>query len=171
MRDLATIIVCAVPCAVAGCSWGDADMSLAAADDPPIVRLRFHVAHPEQQDGYTGLRDERSRPLYIDPRPFLTDADVCDAAAMIGERSNMLAVEFCPLATEQFERVARDHRQRRLAVFVDDELILSPPMPFPSTTGRIILNGGFSRKRALELARGLNAQRAAILRSRRESNQ
>jgi preprotein translocase subunit SecD len=171
MREVAVMILAAGLTSLGGCTWGDADVSPAGPDDPPTVGLRFHVADAEQHEGYTGLRDERGQPLYIDPSPFLTDADICDAAAMIGDRSNMLALEFCPLAAEHFERVARDHRQRRLAVFVDGKLILSPAMPSPSTTGRIILDGGFSRKRAQELARGLNAQRASMLRSRRGPNQ
>jgi preprotein translocase subunit SecD len=171
MRKVTTIIVGGMLAMLSGCALSDTEVSQMNAGDPPTVHIRFHVADSEPQDGYHVLPDERGQPLYLAPTPFLTDADVCDAAAMIGERRNLLAVEFCPLAAERFEHVVRDHRQQRLAVFVNDELIMSPTMPTPSATGRIILDGDFSQKRVRDLARGLDAQRKAIRRSTSEPNQ
>jgi hypothetical protein len=129
--------------------------------DPPPVQIRFHLAATQAREGYDERRDELGGPLYVVPQPFLTDERIWNAAVFEGQRRHLVRLTLDAAGTAILERVTRANRGARLAVYIDEELAMSPGIDQSITGGQVYLDAGFSRARADEIARAIEAQRAA----------
>jgi preprotein translocase subunit SecD len=150
------ILPCTVGCAsLAGPGPGRSSGGFKA------VSIRFHVATAQETEGYLATADERGQPLFVAPQPFLTDADVWSADVFAGEHSQLVRLDFTEMGATALEWVTRRRVGHRLAVYVDDQLVMSPLLRAPLVGGKVYLDGGFSRSRAAQIAKALNEQRAA----------
>ncbi len=135
----------------------ESDKPLPEPTEP--VRLSFHLASSSKAEGLAQTTDENDRPLYLDTDPFLTDRDVWNAAAFINPQRAMVRLDFTPDGAATLERVTREHPGHRMAVFLNDALIMSPGWPSPIVAGTVFLYDDFSPARARQIAAQLNAQR------------
>lgn len=139
---------------LAGCALFD--RTAAPAEQPgQRTALRFHVASAWPQEAYAELKDEAGQPLYIAAEPFLTGRDVQAATVLLGQSRNLVRLAFTPMAAGVLEATTRQHVGQRLAIFLDDCLIMSPHIREPITSGEVILDGGFARRAAEDIAAGL----------------
>lgn len=151
----------AVTVIVGGCVTGGSDRGVSRQEAAPVT-LRFHVGAGESREGYEAVRDEAGRPLFVDPAPFLTERHVLEATAMHSDRRSLVLVRFRPAAAAELEWTTAAHVRDRLVVYVDDALVMSPPIEAAIVGGRVLLDGGFSRGRADEIAAGLTTAAAAV---------
>ena len=144
---------------MAGCALFDRSDEPPKPEDSPRVSLRFHLAIDQETEGYDAAKDEGGRPLYVAPSSFLTERDVWNATVYASERRYLIELEFTPGGALHLQWATEDHVGQRLAIYVDDELVMTPIVPAPITQGRLFLDGEFSKRRAEKLAGALNAQR------------
>lgn len=138
--------------------WGPRDESPPARPKP--IALRIYPASEQPQEGHEPMRDEAGRPLYVASEPLLTEADVKVATVLRSDRRALLLLEFSPMATGPLEALSLSRRGERLAITLDDRLVMSPVLSRPIRDGRLILDGGFSPQRAEQIARSLNTPHA-----------
>lgn len=145
--------------AFSGCAASD---SAPAVDDarekPPPVRLAVHVARDGPFDEFRPAVDEEGAQFFIAPAPLLTDADVRSAEAWAGSARSLLQLTFNPRAADALERATRA-APSRLAVLVDDVVVLSPTVAAPVRGGRLLLDLRLEPRRVAEIADALNRQR------------
>lgn len=122
----------------------------------PLTTLRFHLASTVPEEGDRRIRDEFGQPLYVAPRPVLTEKGIASASALHSDRRSMVLLTLKTMPAARLRRLTSDHLGWRLAVFVDDELVMSPPIKAPIVNGKVYLDGDFPRARANEIARGLD---------------
>ena len=72
----------------------------------------------------------------------------------------MILVEFLPLAALHLERGSAARVGQRLAVFIDDRLVMSPLVRTPIRGGKVYLDGAFTPAQAEEVVHRLTARRA-----------
>lgn len=68
-----------------------------------------------------------------------------------------VAIEFNPQGTKLFETATKEYLNKRIAIFLDDELITFPTVQSIIPDGRAVINGSFTTKAAKELSAQLNA--------------
>jgi preprotein translocase subunit SecD len=61
------------------------------------------------------------------------------------------------MAGLSLEQTTAQHLGERLAIFIDNRLVLSPVLQTPIVGGRVYLDADFSPQQAERIARGLNA--------------
>jgi preprotein translocase subunit SecD len=133
------------------------------------VALRFCWATGEAKEAYEAKKDEAGQPLYVASEPVLTEADLRSASVWRGTRRTMILLEFQPFAAARLEQLSAQHRGDRLAVFVDDRLVMSPVVRKPLAGGKVYLDGSLTPAQAEELVARLNAAPAQSQGSSRES--
>ena len=141
---------------LAGCTLFQRAEQPARGAVEPRTTLRFHLASTVPEEGDQQIRDEFGQPLYIAPRPVLTEKDIGSASALHSQRRSMVLLTLKTMPAARLRRLTSDHLGWRLAIFVDDELVTSPPIKAPIADGKAYLDGDFSRARASEIARGLD---------------
>jgi len=159
-RDVPMLILAGLVALLPGCSWLNGGPS-EQRREPGTVRIRFHLAANEPREGYDARTDEVGRPLHIAPQPFLTDQQIWSAANFEGSGRNLVRLDFDAAGAAILERTTRTNRGARLAVYIRDELVMSPLVDEPITVGQVYLDAGFSRQQAQEIVRGIEAQRLA----------
>lgn len=159
-----SIATCCGWIALAGCtSLGKPAASEARPPQP--VHLRFHLASARAHENWRPVADERGQPLHVAPEPFLTEDNVWKAAAFSSQKRHLVQIELDQGAALLLAEVTRSNAGARLAVFINDRLIMSPIVSVPLTGGLLMLDGDFTPAEAKELARALNTQRSAFIRS------
>lgn len=131
-----------------------------APTPPKKISLRFCWATADEKAGYQAAKDEAGQLLHVAAEPFLTEADIEAASAWHGAQRTMILLEFSPLAKVRLTEASATHVGDRLAVFVDDRLVMSPVVRRPITAGKVYLNGGFSTAQTDDIVRRLSAVRA-----------
>jgi preprotein translocase subunit SecD len=127
---------------------------------PKKIALQFCWSTSEEKEGYRAGQDEVGRPLYIAPEPFLATDDILTATVWRGSQRTMILLEFLPLAALTLERESAAHVGERLAVFVDERLVMSPVVRAPLQGGKVYLEGGFTPEQAEGIVRRLAARQA-----------
>jgi preprotein translocase subunit SecD len=130
-----------------------------AGPAPPRLTLAFHTCAVTPVEGFKPAKDEANQDIYIAELPFLTEGDVQTASLVQSETRNLVQLEFAPPAADRIARLTTERRGVRLAIFVDDKLVMSPWIWQPITAGSVLLDGGFTRARAKEIVQRLNNQR------------
>lgn len=125
----------------------------------PHIAVAFRETNHEAAEGFELGKDETGQPLYIAQTPFLTESDIRIASLVQSERRSLVQFEFYPVGADRLTRVTGSRPGVRLAVFVDGKLVMTPILWQPITSGKVLLDGGFDRKRAAEIVRLINAQR------------
>lgn len=149
----ATLLFACAGCAtMAARGTGDANV--------PTVAVRFHLAASEPREGYGEAADENGQLFYVDPEPLLTERDVARASVLRSDRRNVILLEFAPHGADVLDEASTAHLGERLAIFIDDQLVMSPRMQSRITKGKAAISGDFSDARAAEIVRGLNAPRS-----------
>jgi preprotein translocase subunit SecD len=156
MRNDATIMLSVSLLAVGGCALFGPRGETDQPDVEPLA-IRFHIASDEPRPDYETVTDERGAPLSLWPEPLVTERDVIAAALVSGSRRHMVQLEFAPEAAAYLYRVTRSHVGRRLAVFVDDTLVMSPVLQVPFDR-YVVIDGDFSRRRAEEIVARINGR-------------
>jgi len=151
---IARQVSCAPLLLVAGCTLWPREAP--PPERPKPVTLRLFLASEQPQEGYEPRRDEAGRPLYVAKEPVLTEADVKAARVLRSDRRALVLLEFRPMAVGPLDELSQSHWGGRLAIEIDDRLVLSPVLTRRIRDGRIILDGDFSPQRAEQIARGLN---------------
>jgi preprotein translocase subunit SecD len=130
--------------------------SQTAAEPPKKTPLRFHLASVVAQEGYRETRDEVGQPLFVAHEPFLTEQDVRGARLLKSQRRDIIVLEFNGYGADRLDRVTTDHVGQRLAVYVDDQLLLSPVIRTPMRNGQAALDGDFTPAHAARIVASLN---------------
>jgi hypothetical protein len=138
-----------------GCSHLDASGALKPGRRVP---LRFHLASEQPRESWQIVKDEYGKPLHYDPEPLLTDADVADATALHSEERSIVVLYFKWAAAARLERFTAEHVGERLAVFVDNRLVVSPMIARSVDEGGLALDVGLSRDLATRILRGYAAR-------------
>ncbi len=128
-------------------------------EPPPRLTVAFHTCVIAPAEGFSPAKDEADEDIYVAAQPFLTESDIQTASLVQSEKRNLVQVEFTPPAADRLGRLTSERRGVRLAIFVDDKLIMSPWIWRPITGGTVMLDGGFTRERAKEIVQRLNNQR------------
>jgi preprotein translocase subunit SecD len=123
------------------------------------IRISLHVAQTDEREDYDRVTDERGRPLYIDPSPILTEREVWHADVYASSQRALLKLDLTAAGDAALELMTRAHVGDRLAVFLDDRLVVSPRIGEPVTAGAVYVDGDFDRMAAADLAARVNAQR------------
>jgi preprotein translocase subunit SecD len=131
------------------------------ATPPPKVSIRFCLASGEAREGHAPAKDERGEVLYVAPTALLTEADVKQASLAESQKRTIILLEFKPLAADRLDRETAEHLGERLAIFVDDQLVMSPTIRSRISQGKAIIDGEFTKARAAEIVRVLNSGAAA----------
>ena len=153
------LIVTALSAASGGCTWSD-EHAATGSRRAERVPFRFHVAADSAQEGWSVVQDEYGRPLYMDPTPALTEADIVDASALVSDQRSIVVLYFRLMASARLERVTGESVGRRFAVFVDNRLVVSPTIARPVTEGALAIDAGLSRDQADLIVRGYAAPAA-----------
>jgi preprotein translocase subunit SecD len=140
-----------------GCAAPEAHRS-PASQPTKEVRLRFCIASNEPREGYELAKDEAGQPLYVASEPFLTQHDVRRASTLVSGRRNLVLLEFYPLAARKLDEWSAEHVGERLAILLDDELLMSPVLTSRIGQGKVVLEGEFSNERAQAIARALSPE-------------
>jgi preprotein translocase subunit SecD len=159
MNSRRGLCVLALALTLGGCALFQPSQPGANSAPPKRVTLRFFLAESDPQEGYRQMTDEQGQPLFVAPKVLLTERDVRKAAVYHGPQRRLIRLEFEPLAAARLEQATADHIGGRLAVFVDDKLVMSPMLRAPLAEGKVLLDGGFSPARAEEIAQSLNRPR------------
>ena len=101
------------------------------------------------------MADEYGEAVYVAPEALLTERDVAGATALHGEQRSVIILEFKLMAAARLEQATARHVGERLAVFVDDEYVVSALIRGPVVGGQLCLDVGFSRARADEIVQGV----------------
>jgi len=141
-----------------GCSLRDREGSPSPEEPAKVepVAIRFHLGTTTEREGYRKASDEQGRPLYIAGDPVLTERDIVSATALHSDRRSLVLLVFAPAASNDLRRLTGDHLGGRLAIFVDDDLVMSPLLRAPIAGGKVVLDAGFSRERANQIARAIS---------------
>ncbi len=161
LRRAVTGTVCL---ALGGCALPECGGGAPAA--PKKIALRFYWATTDEKEGYRALQDEGGRPLRVAPDPFLTEDDIRTASTWRGSQRTMVLLELKGLAAARLDEASREHLGDRLAIVLDDRLVMSPVVRTPIAGGKVYLDGGFSPRQADDLAARLNARHATTQESR-----
>ncbi len=149
--------------ALAGCAlFGAGKLPPKEPQSPARVSVRFCLASSQEAEGYREAADEHGWKVYVAADAFLTDREIWSAAVFTSDRKSLVRLDFTHLGATVLERVTREHVGGRLAIFINDDLVMSPVVQGPIANGKLYLDGDFSKARADEIARGLNAQRASL---------
>lgn len=89
----------------------------------------------------------------------LTGADLTKAAVVLNQNTGQpeVSLEFSPEGTKKFATATKDMLNKRLAIFLDQDLISYPTVSVEITDGKAVINGSFDVKTAKSLAAQLNA--------------
>jgi preprotein translocase subunit SecD len=131
------------------------------AAPPPKVSIRFCLASAEACDGFQPVQDERGGTIYVASAALLTETDVKRASLAESQKRTIILLEFKPLAADRLDRETAEHLGDRLAIFVDDQLVMSPAIRARISRGKAAVDGDFSKARAAEIVRVLNSGAAA----------
>ncbi len=123
------------------------------------IKLRFCWATVDEREGYEPAKDEAGQPLHVLPEPVITETDVETASVWRNPMRNMVLIKLTALAAAQLEAASTEHIGDRLAIYIDERLVLSPIVRKPLTGGKVYLNGGFSAKEAESIVARLSSPR------------
>jgi preprotein translocase subunit SecD len=121
------------------------------------IRLRLCWATVDGRAGYEAAKDEAGQPLRVLPEPVVTEADVESATLWRNPLRNMVLVKLTPLAAARLEAASAAHIGDRVAIYIDERLVMSPILREPLAGGKMYLNGGFSAKEAESIVARLNS--------------
>jgi preprotein translocase subunit SecD len=121
------------------------------------ITLRFCWATVDEREGYEAAKDEAGQPLRVLAEPVVTAADVESASLWRNPTRSMVLVKLTPMAAAELEAASTMHLGDRLAVYIDERLVMSPIVRKPLAGGKIYLNGGFTASEAERIVARLNA--------------
>ncbi len=107
-------------------------------------------------------RDEAGQPLCVASEPFLTEQDIRGAHVLKGRGRHIVVLEFNGYGADRLDRATSDHVGQRLAVYVDDQLLMSPVIRAPMPRGQVALAGDFTPARAAQIVASLNPPPAGV---------
>lgn len=120
------------------------------------IDMRFHFATDTPTEGYMKVTDENGQVAYVEPIPLLTEQDVVSAQA---QRDSMdqpcVMVTFNDAAGARLAEITGESIGEKLAVFVDDELVVCPKIMSPIST-KTQITGNFTQERAQQIASALS---------------
>jgi hypothetical protein len=154
MTRVGRVFAAILPLLLAGCALHDTRPRSEPRHSRARVPIRLHLAAGSEREGWQVLQDEYGRPVYIEPTPAFSDADVVDVRTLLSDERNIVILYFSWTAAERLERFTTDHIGSRLAVLVDNHLVVSPVIARPVTEGALALDVGLSREVALRIMRG-----------------
>ena len=130
-----------------------------SAPDSKKISLRFCWATVDEREGYVAARDEAGQQLRVLPEPVVTEAGVESASVWRNPARNMVLVKLTPRAAAELEAASAEHIGDRLAIYIDERLVLSPIVRKPLGGGKMYINGGFSGSEAESIVARLNTPR------------
>lgn len=150
---------------------GVTDVSQAIEEIGKTPLLEFKLIDDEALDAQVAVSVEGSstepvatttvRDPFIDTGltgRYLASAALEFAGGNGGQLSNdpIVSIVFNAEGGDLFERITRENTGKRLAIFLDGEVISSPRINEPIAGGRAIISGGFTPDEARSLAQNLN---------------
>jgi len=139
---------------------------LATRVKSPIVleshaSVRFEIRLAEDEPG-PGLREAfiqgSKRVIYLHQEAVITNEDIARAELAEGPGPSQygVSVEFTPAGAEKSSAAARSHEGKRLAILVDDEVVIAPTVRGPLGPS-VWINGNYTREQAERIVNGMGA--------------
>ena len=120
----------------------------------PRLRFELHQAATEPVDGWPRMTHPRMEDwVSVQPEVLARNADLVSSWAVGPQEGGCYQVGL-RFTAEAVERMNRRGLRKRLAVLIDDELLLAPHL-FGEIAEQMHLNGVFDRGEAVRLAGGL----------------
>lgn len=140
-----------------GCSRsGDDALSSRSETPPEPASIRLHLAADQPRPGWHEMTDRSGQMVYVSPAAELTRADVLEARALHSAKRSALQIVLNRIAAQRLHRLTRENIGARLAIIIDDELIVAQLINAAVTRGQVHIVGVFSRAEAEQLAAALN---------------
>lgn len=133
----------------------------AATDFSTPVTLAIHLAQDRPQKTWIQKKlSETGELLYVNPAPFITNADVANAVAVNEQDGNpVIRMRFVTESIPKIRKQTQIWRGLRVAIMIDGELFLAPVLSYPFSEGADF-TGSFSLEEAQRIARGIMSSEA-----------
>ncbi len=118
------------------------------------AKLNFRLVSENSEFGVDELISENGESLKISKRIIMSGENLIDAQPSIQNQQNEPTVSFTldRLGAQKFGRATTDNVGRRLAIVLDDQIISSPKINEPITSGNGMISGNFTFQEATDLA-------------------
>jgi preprotein translocase subunit SecD len=124
-------------------------------------RVELYRAWSEPKEGARELRLSRTgTKVFVDSVPEITASDIANAQAEIDAREEptlvVLKLTFNESGQKKMERLSRDHKGQRLAIFVDKQLRVAPELQYAISDSIQVL-GAITQQEAEPTAKASDA--------------
>jgi SecD/SecF fusion protein len=130
---------------------------------PAALHSRFglYLASTEPQEGYRAATVQlRAETIYVAPTAALTSADVAQAQLeSSAEGRPQIAIALTAGGRRRLADVTRQNVHKRLAIVVDDRVIIAPTITSEISDGGMLLTGAFTRQECEQIAEAISPGR------------
>lgn len=151
MRSVILLLTMLLP---AGCVAQRATPTERQHPAAPLA-LRMHIAFPEPAAGRTAYSTGAGDTLYLAPEPVVSGEDVESARPLRVKGRPSVELTLTADGARKLAQATRRHLGRKLAIFVDDQIVCSPVIS-SAVSSKARITGDFSEQRAQQIAAGLN---------------
>lgn len=125
------------------------------ATPEPGVRLAFRACYEKAMPGAEQMQLDQQT-VFVMPQDLLNNHDVASASAAENVDGQYgVSIDFTAEGRERFAKVTTELLDQRLAILVNDELIVAPIVRTPITGGRAMISGNYSKAEARRIADGI----------------
>jgi len=146
---LGLIVLC-----VLGFSLSYADEADLSSEDKVSVEFKIVCAGSGQIDCRKLPKRVNQEELYVTNIPFLSIKDI--VAAKINQASGAIDIQFNKEGTQKFNEITSKNAGRRMAIFVDGNLLATPKIYDPVITGKTTVTSSLTDKEAQALVDRIN---------------
>jgi hypothetical protein len=124
---------------------------------PADARVEFRLAEESQREGLTMAAIENSiDAVYLHSEPVLTNSDISRAQLTHDENEDFaVSVSIAPKAQPRMLRVTTMNRGKRMAILVDDKVLVAPIIKWDISSSAMI-SGRFTQQEAQRIVDSLN---------------
>ncbi|MDD5281423.1 MAG: hypothetical protein PHC37_01005 [Candidatus Omnitrophica bacterium] len=143
------IVLCSL-----GFSLGYADEDNLSSENLVSVEFKIVCAGAGQTDCRKLAKRINQEELYVTMDAFLSTKDIVSAKAR--EESGEIDFQFNKEGSQKFNEITSKNAGRRMAVFVDGNLLATPKIYDPVISGKITISSGLTKEEAQALVGRIN---------------
>ena len=130
---------------------GEADLS---SEDKVSVEFKIVCAGSGQTDCRKLPKRINQEELYVTTSPFLSTKDI--VGAKINQDSGAIDIQFDKEGSQKFNEITSKNAGRRMAIFIDGNLLATPKIYDPVISGKITIGSSLTKEEAQALADRIN---------------
>jgi preprotein translocase subunit SecD len=121
-------------------------------------RFALHLASNEPHEGYRAAAAKiHGGTIYVSATAALTSADVSKAKLQFDPQGRPeVGIDFTAPGKRRLAELTRQHVHERLAIVVDDQVLLAPRIESEITQGSLLLTGEFTQQELEQLAQAIS---------------